>query len=162
MPRVTCGWWISNRAPTRAVDSRRFSMRNSGVTGINWNATPGCLRQSARSVSDCIFRCSGPGANGSRRVSKQQFEAELEVARRLRGTHPSKRRRSQEEIGKIEVRVVQQVEGLQPELHPHGLGECEILQKRNVDILQAGTGHDVAARVAKCPFGRNHKSGCVE
>src|SRR5438270_8255835 len=48
-----------------------------------------------------------------------------------------------------EVRVVQQIEAFRAELHARGLGDVEVLEQREVDVLDARSAHHVSALVSE-------------
>src|SRR6185503_8299185 len=85
----------------------------------------------------------------NRRFSPDQLEAELNVASVAGGGDHSEVRRRDVLRHTEQVRVVQRVERLQPELESGVPGQREVLEEAQVQIADAGSTQDAPARVAE-------------
>lgn len=93
---------------------------------------------------------------------EQKFYSELNPARILSGNDLSKRRRSQEVIGQIEIGVVQQIEKLGAELDREPLGQRSVFHDREIYRFQAGTIQNIPSGVSEMPVRRHRERGRVE
>src|SRR5262249_39908666 len=92
---------------------------------------------------------------------EQIFQRELQNARITRRAEASERprrasragRRSRcdraEPLGKVEVRMVEEIEELRTKLQPVAFGESNVLEQRKAHDVRPRTFHDVAARSAE-------------
>ena len=83
------------------------------------------------------------------RVSEQNSGAELDLARRSRGTDQAESRRAERCAGVTEVGVVERVEELAPEFRAQALGHTTMTKDGKVDIHQAGPADYADAGMAK-------------
>src|SRR4051794_13473643 len=88
--------------------------------------------------------------------SENQLQRELDLARAAEVAADGPRRRDLPEGGDREVvlrlgeiRVIEQVERLAAELQRDPLGDLRVFRDRQVDVLEAGAGQDVPARIAE-------------
>ena len=51
----------------------------------------------------------------------------------------------------VELRVVQRVERLEPELQPRAASELEVLEQREIQVVHSGPAQDVPPRGAEAP-----------
>src|SRR4029453_2539647 len=105
-----------------------------------------------RSIDKSIDRC---------RRLVQVFDAQLESPRRAGGQNLPERGRPEEVAGKIEVRLVEEIEPFEPQLQ-RAAGERDFARERNVDVLEARTVEGVAADVAEGPVRRQPERIGVE
>lgn len=61
-----------------------------------------------------------------------------------------------------ELRMIEYVEGLKPELQTRALGDLRILEQRHVVVIDAGSGEEAAARSAKLTEGIEREVTRVE
>ena len=60
-------------------------------------------------------------------VSEDKFQAELDTARVLSRKNATECRRSQKDIRQVEIRVIEEIEELRPELEPDRLAQVRVL-----------------------------------
>src|SRR5579864_660284 len=78
---------------------------------------------------------------------KRQAQRELHVARVLRaGDLAEALRRAEQSTGpdrRVEVGMVEEIKNVEPELEPSPFANRKFLSQRRVEIVQAGSNHDV-------------------
>src|ERR1700722_9658829 len=82
---------------------------------------------------------------------KQELQRQLNNTARLCFGDLSKRRRTYVVVRQPKVRVVEDVEELRAELDAFRLPNRDVLEQREVPLLQRRSGQDVTARVAELP-----------
>src|ERR1051326_7515568 len=93
---------------------------------------------------------------------KQQLQPELNVARVAGGGDPAEGRGAEEVVRQIEVWMVEEVEGLGPELQIHALREMCVLHERRIHTLKSRTLDNIPSGIAERPRSRERKSRSVE
>ena len=63
---------------------------------------------------------------------------------------------------RVKVRVIEEIKYIQAELQPDVFAQREFLLKCGIEIVEAGPGYDVAARVAVGERGRHREAGYIE
>src|SRR5580658_2747386 len=94
-------------------------------------------------------------------LSKNQLECQLEKARRTCLQNLTECGRFQVVYRQSEVRVVHGIEALRPKLHALRLTHIEVLEQREVHILNAWASHHIAAFVAELS-GLSHRIELLE
>src|SRR5258707_2390694 len=83
-------------------------------------------------------------------LSKQHLQSELVLSRTPhRARNRACRRRADRAVRKPEIRMVEKVERLHAELHPHSLRDRKALEQREVPLGQPRAGKNIAPRVAE-------------
>src|SRR5262245_45836124 len=88
--------------------------------------------------------------------SKNQFQRELYLTRRAGFTRwkacvgdTAKSRTADNVTWLAEVRVVEEVEELRPELHPHPLAHLGVLDHRKIRVIEPGADDHIAPQIAE-------------
>ena len=81
---------------------------------------------------------------------------------RARIQDPESRTRNVTCPSPVELRVVEEIERLEPELQPHVAAGLEVLEQREIEVVDAGAAQDVASGVAELPESRLREGGRVE
>ena len=79
-----------------------------------------------------------------------------------RGGDPAEGWGAEEVVRQVEVRVVEEVEGLGPELQINALVKSSVLQKRHVHVLKSRSLQNIPTRISKSTRRRERKRGGVE
>ncbi len=95
-------------------------------------------------------------------MSEQQLQPKLNVARVAGGGDPAEGWGAEEVVRQIEVGVVEEVEGLGPELKSHALSQSGVLHQRHVHTLKSWSLQNISSGVAECSRCREGESGSVE
>src|SRR5437763_16828568 len=97
--------------------------------------------------------------------SEGRFDPNLNQSRRRRGDDLTERGTRDVAVNgsrPVELRMVEQVEDLEPELQVSRPAQREVLEEREVEVLDAGSIEESARRVAELAERRNAEAGRVE
>src|ERR1700758_3859922 len=110
-------------------------------------APPGPFEDAHVGTAAFASPANEPSALGStpNSPSELKLQRQLNQPWRLRLENVVKRRRAYIAIGQPEIRMVQQIKELRPELELFSLRHCNVLECRKVPIRVTGTLGDVAA-----------------
>src|SRR4029450_3150668 len=105
-----------------------------------------------------------PAAQTPSRISPQQLESELKLTGILRRGDRTERSRAAVAVRRSEIRVVEQIERLEPELERGRPGDLKPLRSRQVHLPEVRTAHAVAAGIAEwlARIGRRRDARLVE
>ena len=95
-------------------------------------------------------------------ASKQQLQSELRPARISGRQNPAETGRSDEAIGQIEIRAVEQIVNLGTELQREAFAQARVLNERDVNRGRSGTGENVAAGVSERAITGRREGGGIE
>jgi len=107
----------------------------------------------------------GPHSKFGQFISKDQFHAELHQARIIGRGDGSKRRGTTSRVGCQEVRLVQKIEGLSPELQecPSFMSQHNFLRRCKIELRKIVRSHRIAAYMSEgTRAGRNDHGVLVE
>src|SRR5208283_660743 len=80
---------------------------------------------------------------------EDELDRQLQQSRRPRLQDLTERGGLQVVLGQTEIRMVQQVEALRPELHAPGLADVEVPEQRKIDVFDSRTADHIAALVTE-------------
>src|SRR5437868_6451446 len=112
------------------------------VCATSCRRTPCCAAKSAGSVASNLSTRRGAGMNSKTPIHSLEYDSSGQLHRTrlvgLRGDQ-AEGRIGRRQLGELERRVIEQVEGLEPKLEvtPSTIGEVDILQHRRVDLVGA-------------------------
>src|SRR5262245_59952390 len=94
--------------------------------------------------------------------SEDVLQGELDSASIARAEDASELRCVRKAVGKIEIRVVENVEELGAELQSALFGEAKVLEEAEVEVHRSRTKQEATACVAERELRRDVEGGCVE
>src|SRR5450759_2054189 len=141
----------------RVWAARSTRLRNCMATGTmsfalcRFSTTAGLMSNAAQKAKKpAHLQVAGDGWQASGRKvllqSEQELRAELHDARGVGARYLSEARGVNRRVGIAELRVVEGVEGLQPEFEPGLLLNLEGLEQRHVPVVATGADHVIPGR----------------
>src|ERR1700682_5474144 len=98
----------------------------------------------------------------SKSALKQQLQSELDVSWVLRGQDGAQGRRADEDVGKVKIRPVQEIERFGPELERHPLAQSRVFDQGDIDGLERRPVENVASGISKASEGGDYERRGVE